>query len=595
MTTAYDEAEELMCAAGLTPGTGDLGTEDPISWAASTGSATGQKQRKAKPRRGVTGDEKERQPVLFVAESPCPALEEIEEPEWLVLDPVSKLGIAPANHVVLMSGRGGGGKTTVAIGILADVTQGTTNGVLAGVKHHVIYAAVEDSWRFTLTARFTAAGADLTHVHKFNVKNGLTGEKLRVSFPRFLDQLRERIVAENAKVVAIDPLLGVLDDGLNSAKATDVRKVLDPLAVVAEETGCTILVITHVRKNAGDAGDGVSGSHAIRDAVRCHWAFTKQRGEPTGLVQIEKNNLGSEDFPPFEYEIEEVKIKTDTKIIPTTKARLTGYSDENFDDVASKKKDEDKETHKCDEAAAEIVSILTGLGGRADSTAVINEAVARGHSRATLYRAKAGVVDVESDPKDKRRSIWVLSELPDQVVTMPVQSQIPGMHRETENETETTNKETYPDQSQSQSHTPYLESETEQLLASSSLEECQTLYDSGLGIKAVAQRTRRSPKWLCDNLTGKRIPGRPAHPDTAPGPEPTSKSPDPAKKMGRRRDFERDQQIRALHQEAVEVYGPDLKQSDGPGRTVFLAQTAARFDCHVNTVRNALKHTASES
>ncbi|MER8047130.1 AAA family ATPase [Streptomyces sp. NPDC094032] len=494
MTTSYEEAEEILRDHGMTP---DM--EDLLSWGPASGSRPGDNHKdsgvsggeseanvadgeddpqyereRAEGRRRRVEEEKEQerlraergQAVLFVAESPCPVLEEIEEPEWLVIDPVSGLGIAPANHVIVMSGRGGCAKTTVAIGLLARVTRGTSNGALAGRKHHVLYVAVEDSWKYTLTARFAAAEADLGLVHKFTVRNGLTGDELRVSFPRFIDQLRERIIAEQAKVVGIDPLLGVLDDKLNSAKAEDIRKALDPLARLADETDCTIIVITHVRKSGGDAGDAISGTHAIRDAVRCHWAFTKERGSSSGLILVEKNNLGSEDFPPFEYEIEERKIPAGDKLVTTTVASLTGaYSDRRFEDVASKKSKAENDRYKCDEAAAEIVRILEEAGGRADSRAVVKMLSGKGVSRATAYRVMADVVLSEPDPHDKRRSVWVLKDALEIVSDVPHQSQNPAARAETETETDLPERAYNTDQSQSQSHAARQKPETERTTA----------------------------------------------------------------------------------------------------------------------------------
>lgn len=61
----------------------------------------------------------------------------------------------------------------------------------------------------------------------------------------------------------------MISEGINTHVTRDVRKVLDPLAMIAERTGAVIFGIAHFNKSSGtDVASLLSGSHAFRDVPR---------------------------------------------------------------------------------------------------------------------------------------------------------------------------------------------------------------------------------------------------------------------------------------------------------------------------------------
>ncbi len=67
---------------------------------------------------------------------------------------------------------------------------------------------------------------------------------------------------------ASTPFSAALDQSVNSYKDQDVRRVLAPLAKVAEETGAAIVFVRHLKKGGGTAEDAGGGSVGIGAACR---------------------------------------------------------------------------------------------------------------------------------------------------------------------------------------------------------------------------------------------------------------------------------------------------------------------------------------
>jgi hypothetical protein len=94
--------------------------------------------------------------------------------------------------------------------------------------------------------------------------------------------------AEDALIAALSGL------PLRSRRA---RRVLAPLAALAERCSVTVLAVTHDRKGGGAAGERTLGSVAFTAAPRAVWAVTLEKGEDgeaTGrtIFTRVKDNLG---------------------------------------------------------------------------------------------------------------------------------------------------------------------------------------------------------------------------------------------------------------------------------------------------------------
>ncbi|MCA9055403.1 MAG: AAA family ATPase, partial [Planctomycetaceae bacterium] len=95
------------------------------------------------------------------------------------------------------------------------------------------------------------------------------------------------------RLVVIDPV-GSFIGGINTHKESDVRQVLEPLALMAERTGVCVLLVSHLNKNSqAQAHQRVGGSIAFINQVRLAWLLALDPESPERRVLTRlKGNLG---------------------------------------------------------------------------------------------------------------------------------------------------------------------------------------------------------------------------------------------------------------------------------------------------------------
>ena len=134
------------------------------------------------------------------------------------------------------------------------------------------------------------AGADLSRVMVIDD----TEEALTLSDDRIEKAVRQNRV----RLVIIDPVQAFIGADVDMNRANEVRPVFRKLGMIAEKTGCAIVLIGHLNKSSGTQSTyrGL-GSIDIMAAVRSLIFIGKVRKEPTTRVLIhEKSSLA----PPGE-------------------------------------------------------------------------------------------------------------------------------------------------------------------------------------------------------------------------------------------------------------------------------------------------------
>jgi len=198
-------------------------------------------------------------------------IEATAAPLWLV----PKLGIAPGRYTGL-SGYASAGKTWFAQGLAIAVATGRPFCGLDVRQGRVLHLDHEQ-------------GGDMTR-ERYQLL-GLPGDAaLRlVSFPdwRMSDKNARRdleAAARASALIVVDNLRASIDGDESSS---EVRRWLDMMSALSDETGCTMLVIHHARKGAGDEPEDIykaRGSSAILDAAGCFWHLQLgERDADTGL------------------------------------------------------------------------------------------------------------------------------------------------------------------------------------------------------------------------------------------------------------------------------------------------------------------------
>jgi hypothetical protein len=216
------------------------------------------------------------------------------------------------------------GKSTIAANLAARVS--TARSMPDGSRSDidgcadVIVASAEDDVSRTILPRILAAGGDQSRIH-------ILGEMLNRpvgsapgehwSTPKYSGYLRDEIVRLGARLVILDPLASFLTPGYSLNREQDMRNALGPLARIAEETGCAIVLLRHLNKSGGkNAIYRGGGSIAVVALARVALLVALDPEDPTGrrrVLAVTKSNLAAR-APSIGYEVASDAISKSSRI-----------------------------------------------------------------------------------------------------------------------------------------------------------------------------------------------------------------------------------------------------------------------------------------
>lgn len=336
----------------------------------------------------------------------------------------------PQGGLVLLGGREGVGKSTIAYGLAALVTRGDLSGAHYGAAKSIVIAATEDAWEQTVVPRLVACGADLARVFRVDVVSpeGFAGA---LSLPQDIASLKMIIEDQDVAMVLLDPLMTVISGRLDTHKDAEVRQALEPLSRLAHDTLTAVVGLIHVNKSTGaDLLTRLMASRAFSAVARAVLFAARDDDGPaeTGTAQADvpprevfmlgqpKNNLAARVAHTLRYHIEGAMVGHDPDLDqPIFGSRIVweGRRDERIDDVLSKQEARRAvpETPR-DRAIAWLEKYLSG-GKEVERGAVLAAAERDGHAEATIKRAfrmingKARQIG--------RKAHWSLGEAPIQI------------------------------------------------------------------------------------------------------------------------------------------------------------------------------------
>ena len=209
---------------------------------------------------------------------------EVEDIKWVWYPYI------PYGKITVVQGDPGEGKTTFVLALIALLTQGKPlpeeeNGT---EPINVIYQTAEDGLADTIKPRLLSVGADCERV--------LVIDENEVELTLSDERLEQAIKKTDAKVIVLDPIQAYLGGNVDMHRANEIRPIMKRLALLAERTGCAVILIGHMNKMGGakSAYRGL-GSIDIRAAVRSVLVVGRVRDEPTlRIVAHDKSNLAPE-------------------------------------------------------------------------------------------------------------------------------------------------------------------------------------------------------------------------------------------------------------------------------------------------------------
>lgn len=211
-------------------------------------------------------------------------------------------GRIPKGCVTLIAAYGGLGKSTLVRSYIAAITTGRCafgQTYTPERPGNVLMVAAEDDYETAVIPHLLAEGADLSRIDRPFPLQIEKGKRTRVHLrPEHIADLQDRLkrMPTLPHTLYIDPIASFSGRaGINDAKATEVRSVIDPLSDMAQATGMAVIVIAHMNKGAtnGPAANRVAGSRAYVDAVRLAYIIGEHPDDPdnTRVLALAKPNI----------------------------------------------------------------------------------------------------------------------------------------------------------------------------------------------------------------------------------------------------------------------------------------------------------------
>jgi putative DNA primase/helicase len=284
-------------------------------------------------------------------------------------------GRVPRGKLTLLIGDPGLGKSFLLLDLMARVSRAAPwpDAGTASPGDSVLLTA-EDGLADTIRPRLEALEADCRRIHALT---GIreAGQERAVSLAHDLAQLEVVIERTGACLIGVDPLSAYLGDR-DSYKDPDIRRVLGPVATLAERTSTAIVGIMHLTKDQQRrALYRALGSIAFVAAARVVLAVGKDPEDDSRRLMVTvKNNLTAH-APALAFTVTR-------GVLDWFAAPVLGVD---ADQVLSPVAGDDR--HERLDADAFLRDTLAT--GAMASRAILQDAEANGISRRTLFRAKA--------------------------------------------------------------------------------------------------------------------------------------------------------------------------------------------------------------
>ena len=341
-------------------------------------------------------------------------------------------GRIPLGGVMLLTGEPEAGKTTILVDIIARSTMGADwpDGSGKAPEGYWLYVTTENDTERTIKPRLVAAGGDPGQVE---VIKG-TEVKTKTISQRGVDLAQD--IAELEKVirepctdgecigVVFDPLNEYLGEKVDSWKDADVRRVLGPLAALAEKHQIAVIGVLHPRKGeASTVLNKIAGAKAFTAFARCASLCIRDNEPPDGdtvpvsvFIPI-KNNLGRKP-KGLKYIFEDVKPRPTKGDDPVRAARVgmmpkvqwLGETDKTAEELSAPQSDRQDGAEKTINAAVLILQQLMGGPKPADHMDRIRQDAAIGDSSWRRARKKLEQADLVRKEGSGREVMWRLGE-----------------------------------------------------------------------------------------------------------------------------------------------------------------------------------------
>lgn len=248
----------------------------------------------------------------------------------------------PLGTCTVVAGIAGEGKSSYLVDVTARASMGQLEGDFAGTKVASIWVNIEDDPGRVQVPRLKAAGADLDQVYFLTIDSTID-EETRESIPSLpmdIEPIRAAIIESGAQLVVLDPASSLMSGDLN--KRDDARRSLDVLSALAQDLEIAIVLVLHFGKGRGSASEKISGSHALRDAVRS--VLLVARDDETGnrIITLDKSNYSPHVGQSWAFDMIDTEVTTDDgEVVHVGRVVDLGETDVSVGDIINREAGDD--------------------------------------------------------------------------------------------------------------------------------------------------------------------------------------------------------------------------------------------------------------
>lgn len=286
----------------------------------------------------------------------------------------------PVGSITLFDGNPGEGKSTIVADIIARLTTGGEwpDGTQVGAPGRVLYITKEDDAATQVRPRIEAAGGDARQISF--VAADLLFPRDRARFRDLLDETRPRLVM-------LDPLMSYLEGSVKVISDNEVRSaIMTPLAEIAREMSCVILVIRHFNKGSGQSAlmRGAGSLGGLAGAARMVLALTPDPevdDDKARVFGVVKSNYEAKP-PSLKATIESAPVEGFQMTV--SKAAWHGESATSVGDLMERTRDEHQLVLEAEDVLREM---LEPAGMIVSRTEIFSKMKGKGHSKTAVYNA----------------------------------------------------------------------------------------------------------------------------------------------------------------------------------------------------------------
>ena len=190
--------------------------------------------------------------------------------QWLIPDRV------PLGAITGLGGEPGLGKSALTALYAAEGSRG-----LHGDPWTTLFVSAEDSASRVIKPRLLALDADQARAGFLSIRD--EHGTMVPTLPDHIALIRGAMERHRARLLVLDPLNAFLSGDVDSHKDQSIRRVLAPLAALAEELEVAVIVVLHTRKaTGGPAVYRLGGSVGYGGAARSVLGFGRDPDDPEG-------------------------------------------------------------------------------------------------------------------------------------------------------------------------------------------------------------------------------------------------------------------------------------------------------------------------